>query len=367
MKNKRINKNTLLLIFFVFLETIVIKLLQYKLLPTKFFYDSITILELMNSTINSIGGSFAYVANIFNKINFMHFATLQQWSIAISVIFTYIIVHFLSKNDNYKFSQIMFIIASVALLNIYVFNLSKDIIQFTYFLLIYLVLKSKFKNITKLILCSAILMYEALNFRVYYAIMVMVMITIYAIYNVFIKNRSLNKKNVLNIIMLFIFSFFIEVFFVQLISNNNYNAILNARYDVNLYRQDSLDALTIINDPLGQNTNFIKFIANYLINFVRMNLPIELLFKGIIYIPFIIYQMYILFQLIKNIKTINDNNILLLDTIISFIMISVIFEPDFGSFIRHETALMLILLELINIQEKDNNKKKDKNLKKELY
>lgn len=249
----------------------------------------------------------------------------------------------------------MFIIASCALLNIYVFNLSKDIVQFIYFFLIYLILKSKMKNKNKLILCCVILMHEALNFRIYYAIMAMIMVTIYFIYIFLIKNKELNKKSFIKIILIFIFAFFVEVFFVQLISADNYDAILRARYSVNIWRQNSADAVTIINDPFGRNTSFFLFICNYLVNFVRLNFPIELLFKSLKYTPFLIYQMYIFYLIVRGVRNINSENILLADAIISFIIISTIFEPDFGSFIRHEAALVLLFIEFTFLPGKEKN------------
>lgn len=358
MKKKIIQKDVLFLIFIVIFETIFIKSLQYKVLPTRYFNDGTSILNSMNSLI-VLDRSYQFVAEIFNSINFFHFETLQQWSIFLSIIFTPIVIFFIEKNKKYKFSQIIFLIASVALLNLYVFNLSKDIIQFIYFLVIYLILISKYKNLTKLILCCIVLLHEALNFRIYYAIMAMVMVTIYFVYNLFIKNRKLNAKNITRIISLFLIAFFIEIFLVNVVSSSNYQAIMNARYDVNIQREFDSNARTIIEEPLGQNTNYFKFIINYVINLVRINFPIELLFRGITYIPFIIYQLYILLQLIRGLKKISDNNILLLDIIISFIMISTIFEPDFGSFIRHESVLILLFQRLTFLNYEGNKTKEE--------
>ena len=84
--------------------------------------------------------------------------------------------------------------------------------------------------------------------------------------------------------------------------------------------------------------------------------PIELIVKGIKYIPFIIYQIFISINTLRLGKNLNNNNILIFATIVSFIMISAIFEPDFGSFIRHESALTLLLLEINVINETMKNK-----------
>jgi hypothetical protein len=155
--------------------------------------------------------------------------------------------------------------------------------------------------------------------------------------------------------------FFAEVFILQFISRDNYISILYARLEINIQREAIVDASTMINDLLGPNTNYIMFIGNYIINIFRVMVPVELLLKSIKYIPFIVYQIFITYQIIKSCTKINDNSILWIITTISFMMISVIFEPDFGSFIRHESALILILLELTNINydkmEMNNNEK----------
>ena len=47
-------------------------------------------------------------------------------------------------------------------------------------------------------------------------------------------------------------------------------------------------------------------------------------------------------------------------------MISIIFEPDFGSFIRHESAMVLFLLEINCILNDNKEIKSSKFTRKEL-
>jgi hypothetical protein len=359
-KRKNINKDLLLAIVIVIFVTIFLKAFLYDLLPPKYFYDSKHILGAMNGTATA-DKSYVFVANIFRFINIFNFSSISQWGWLMSLIFIPILIFVITRRRQYSLVQYIFILSSVVLLDIYVFGLTKDIIQFLFFLLLYIVLKTKMKNITKLILCCLILLYEALNFRVYYAIMAMIMINIFIIYIFFIKNKKLNKQIVFKIIILSLIMFFAEVFILQFISRDNYISILYARLEINIQREAIVDASTMINDLLGPNTNYIMFIGNYIINIFRLMVPVELLLKSIKYIPFIVYQIFITYQIIKSFTKINDNSILWIITTISFMMISVIFEPDFGSFIRHESALILILLELTNINydkmEMNNNEK----------
>lgn len=359
MKNKY-NKNVIGLLSLIFIETFIVKICQFKFLPAKYFYDSNKILNMIKYNYRLGDNAYDFVADIFSKFNFLNFTNLKQWAYFLAIIFIIIIFIQLIKNKNYSTSQYLFIYASVGLLNIYIFNISKDIIQFLFFFLVFLILKNnKFKAWTKILLISLILLYESLHFRIYYAIMLMLIYTLYFIYIIFIKNKKMDKKAVLKIIILSLFTFFIEVYIIELISIKNYQAILYARYGVNSLRTNDMDAVTIINDLLGKNINYITFIGNYIINSIRMMLPIELLFKGIKYVPFIIYQVYITKEILKSIKSINNKNILYIATVLSYFMISFIFEPDFGSFIRHESAIFLILLEITKINKEGESNEKN--------
>lgn len=353
---KSISKNMLLIIFIIIIETLLIKLFMYDALPQKYFYDANHILNVMNN-VGLTDKAYTYTANMFNFFNMFGFSTIEEWGYLISIIFLPILIFEIAKKKKFNNFELIFIISSIGLLNIYVFGLSKDVIQFIYFLAIFFVLKSnKLSNLKKIILICIILLYEALNFRVYYAIMAMLVVTIYYIYLIFIDGRKISKKTFKKIILIAFFAFFLETFVVQLISSENYESILNARYSVNIFRQDGTDSNTLINDLLGRNTNYFIFIGNYFINAIRLMFPIELFLKGPKQGIFVIYQIFVSFCLIKACRKINKENCLWIITVISFFMISFIFEPDFGSFVRHETTMFLILLEVINISyEKSKN------------
>ena len=352
------NFEWLLLIFPI---AIIIKVAQQMILPDKYFYDSQKILDIMLWG-SEADKSYTLTAKIFNAVNVLNFDSLVQWSVLLAIIFNIIVFYtLLTRHKIYTLPQYIFIYASIVLLNIYVFNLSKDIIQFIVFFIICNVIISKKKsNFEKVIIISIILVIEALTYRIYYGIMAMILLSIYGIYVFFIKDKKLNKRNVIKIIFVSIAIFFVEVFVISVISNDSYNSIINARNSVNQYREGSTDANTMITDLLGNNTNFIVFIGNYIINFFRMLFPVELLAKGLKYLPFIAYQIYITSILIISLRRLSIKNIVLVATYLSFFMVSVIFEPDFGSFIRHETAATLIIIEMSYYKNKNYEIKDDK-------
>ena len=85
-----------------------------------------------------------------------------------------------------------------------------------------------------------------------------------------------------------------------------------------------------------------------------MMFPIELLKGGIFYFPFLAFQVLLIYYMYKNISKvhkISNNNVIALSVFIAFFMGSVLFEPDFGSFARHEAAAfpLIILFALDNL------------------
>lgn len=358
----KVDRSLLLITVFIIIFSLVYKFYGYQFLPAKYFYDANHILRLMKlNDIVDVDLSYGFTANFFNFINIFKFTTLMDWSIFISIIFLPILIRIIWCEKKYSLIQYIYILFSVVLINIFVFGISKDIIQFIFFLIIYLILKSKkLTNIKKIFFASIVLLLEALNFRIYYAIMAMIFVTIYYVYKVYIENRKLGKRKFSRILTLSLLLFFFEVFVVQLLSDSNYNSILNARYSVNIWRVNDVDARTIINDLLGKNKNYLVFIGNYIINSFRMLFPFELVFKGVKQIIFAVYQFFVSFSLIKSCRKINNDNCLWIIMAISFFMMSIIFEPDFGSFVRHESAFFVILLEVVKIsfggEESEKNK-----------
>ncbi len=116
------------------------------------------------------------------------------------------------------------------------------------------------------------------------------------------------------------------------------NSVLGIRERVNLNRLESPDAKTIISDWLDKD-GIIFLYLNYSINTLRLLFPIELLVKGIKYFPYVIFQIWFTKKL-WNWKNIKSDKVILL---YSFILISGVFEPDFGSFLRHTVPYLFVL------------------------
>lgn len=348
--------NKKLIIMSIIPITIIAKILQFTVLPDKYFWDSARI----NSMVTGSGkmqeweGSYRVTANIFKKINIFDFTDLQDWAILIAVIFSILLLIMLSRPRELDLIQTVFVIASIGLLNIYIFNISKDIIQYFIFMLIYLVLLMDFlKPIVKVILIFLIFYWESTFFRSYYLIIGVLSVVLYFVFSSRAKkDKKVTLGSVLLIIAIAFATIYIFLFLASFIMPSEYNEVIYVR-------QTNLNDIAVsqIENVFPIDGTLNNFMINYVINAVRMMIPVELIRNGVFYLPFVVYQIFILFYLVKTIrglrKEMSETVIIALSAFTAYLLGSFIFEPDFGSFVRHEAAtfpvLHVIVLDKCNI------------------
>lgn len=352
---KKYTRNNLLLILLLIIEIIFVKLFVYNILPEKYRYDSRHVIEAMRGK-SDADRSYEATADFYNAINIFSFDNIYDWNIFIG-LFSIIFVVRLIGGKEYNLNQSIFIFFSVFFLNIYTFVLGKELIQIVFYLIIYLIILSKMKDWKKNIAIFTVFMIESIFFRVYY--LIIGSIFMFLSYFGRIKPTSSKKKSLVKIIFFTIIFMVIESYILSIVSKENYNSLILAREGVNTFRIYNLDATSIINNVFP-NSNIIYFFINTIINILRMLFPIELLFKSINYLPFVIYQTYITYILTiytkKNIINNKNNLDSMFYIIISFLTVASIFEPDFGSLARHESALFMFIL-AISIDNYQFNKK----------
>lgn len=355
------NKETTLLLIIPI--AIIAKLIEHLVLPTKYFYDSTRMLGMMLDTgsMSAWGGSYEVTVDIFSKLNIFNFTTLLQWSICIGVIFNIILLIIFSKTKGFSFLQGIFALMCIGLCNIYVFNLGKDIIQFTLFVICFLVISiTRIPNWLKVAGCALVFYWESTFFRNYYIIMSAFTVVVYFIFSYIRKKQP--KLNVIKCIMIvatLFLSMFVFLSLAQTFMPDEYMDIMVCKEQTT-----QLGASTTIDDKIEHNGNIYLFMGNYMINFARMIFPVELLTGGVFYMPFLLFQILLLYYMYKNIRNIHrisEKNVIALCVFIAFFMGSVLFEPDFGSFARHEAAAfpIIILFALDNVGVLGKEKKND--------
>lgn len=349
------NKNSALILTFVVM--ILAKLIS-MVLPNKYFYDNKRILGMANGdrSVDAWGGTYETAANLFRSINFLHFNSMLQWSWLLGLIMTIVIFFMLLRLPEPDTVQTIFWLTCVGLLNIYVFNIGKDVIQFMFFFAVYLILLIPINNSIKIVLSAGVLCFESLVFRSYYILIAAFVVSVYCILMFF---RSRTKLSYIGKIAGMVISMYLLVcaamIAAQVVMPSAYHDVMNVRSE-SLDGRDTTAAgagATIINNWIGDNetTSLPMFLINYFFNAFRMMLPIELLFKGVQYLPFLIFQIAVtiyVVHLFGNVSELDDEQSLLgLSIYLGYFLASAIFEPDFGSWTRHEAATFPILHMLV--------------------
>lgn len=344
------NKNAVLALIFVVM--LAAKLLT-MMLPAKYFYDNNRIVGMVNEdmSMEAWGGSYVVAANFFRAINIFGFTSISQWSWFLGMLLTLVVFFMVLRLPELDMVQTIFLLACVGLLNIYVFNIGKDAIQFLFFMAVYLVLLMPIKSSAVKIVCAAIILYfESKVFRSYYVLIAALVLAIYCILAVFRRNHRLPPavKIIITTVTMYLLVCVMMVV-ASVAMHSEYEQIMGIRDYSLSSREGDVDSVTIIKNWVGgdNSTNLSLFLLNYLINAVRMMIPFELAIKGVQYLPFFCFQVAVtvyLAHLFGKLDEIEDETqFLAISIFLGYVLASALFEPDFGSWVRHEAATFPVL------------------------
>lgn len=363
--NKNIRKYNINILLFLFPFLIIIgKIIRWTLMKTVLVDNGIgyTFLNYISSgnvkfsilsdefvmdTSGNASFIFYYLGKIFGISN-----TYISYEILITILWNAIVLYLIIKNKkSYSMRELLFLILSVIVLNIFDFCLAKEPIQFLYFLLIYFVLKStKLSMKGKYIMSILILLLSVLTFRTYYLLIIVFFIVCHVLCSIFINSKSGNKiLKIFCLLLLISFVYFMMLNVAKIIAPSSYSQLLRVRLRVSSASSDMRS--------LFMSNNLVIFSIDYLLMIIRMLFPLELIRLGPKYLFYIIYQLVITKFVFDKIKTIKNNNAqvnLALYIFLGFLCASATFEPDFGSWVRHETVLFPLML-IFNLEQEEEN------------
>lgn len=292
----------------------------------------------------------------FYLINFFDLDTYGEYEIYITIVWNLILLLLLlNMRTSLTIFQALFVLLSISVLNIFDFCLAKEPVQFLFFLIMYLIIISNIKNdLIKKIGVFGVILISAIVFRIYYIIIAMFFLFIIILFEKYIvKLKKISWKNILFILVMIALFYFVFLNIAKYIAPVEYAELIRVRLRTSSAASDMR--------AIFHSDNLIIFSFDYLIMIVRMLVPIELLRLGPKYLLYVIYQVFITVILIKNIlnyKNINSEKKIALYLYIAFLMGSASFEPDFGSWIRHEAVvipILLILSDIIKSKKEKNN------------
>lgn len=336
-KARQANRDTTLMLMPV--VALMGKLIQFFILPDKYFYDSSRMQSMMNKDgkMQAWGDAYETVVDIFSRINFFNFTKIEQWSIELGIVFTIVLIIIVSRVKEMSLMESIYTLMATGLLNIYVFVLAKEPIQMFFFLCIMVIIFLPIKNtVIKLLGGCLIYYWEASTFREYYIMMAAMSLILFLIFFIL---KKIKRIKLIHILVAIIFCYAIMFMFVyasKFVTPDEYSTVMSVRDEF-----ANEDANTTIANIWPIEGNYNLFMVNYIICSVRMMIPLELILRSPVYFPFFIYQVWILAYWIrglKNIRRLNNNVLLALTFFTAYLFGSFVFEPDFGSWVRHEAA-----------------------------
>ena len=326
---------------------------------SKFFVDSYIVYSLyrnldgyQNILRFTPFDSFNNTAKIYKLLFFNQNFSFELFIILASLLYCLLFIYFVKSTEikNHQTAFIVFLLFFVFDM-IFLFQPSKDFFSLLINVLILKLILSDRKGKDIFLIIAASL--YALLFREYYFAILLLFYFLRLAVNIGFKAR----------ILLFVLSAagFCAIFY----GTNYFDEIILLRY--HSFRLLSDFTNTVIQDvfpSLPGEKNILKYAANYLVVALRLLFPVEVLWKspsrGIIFFPLQLIIDYILFRYIpvvshylKNKKTMPEDmrkeaeiitRIFLY--IVSFFLVAVLFEPDFGSVFRHSINLMPYVLYL---------------------
>ena len=330
---------------------IVAKIIYHFFLPMKYFFDSYRMIGMLARGETGWTG-YQTCVDIHKSFNILNLNTIEEFSVWYGIIMTIIVLIIVSRVKEMDTKQSLYTLMAVGVLNIYVFILNKEMIQIMYFLAIYIIIVLPIKNnVIKILGCAGVFYWESLSFRSYYIIMAALTIALYFIFT-WLKSRKIKKIHILITVIAIFVMMYVFLLASKSIAPKDYDEALSVRDGITntVDNNGSGGATTAIRNTFEVNGNLNIFMVDYVINSVRMLFPIELLVKSPGYFPFFVYQIFILmyvFKSFKNLSKLDKKMVVALSCFVAYFLGSAVFEPDFGSWVRHEATTFPVLQVLV--------------------
>lgn len=339
---KAISSKASLILFLVPVISILIYATTKEyILPLRFFYDEGTIfLYMLDGATFTLGDSYKSTAGFFNLFNLSRGSHVLSVASTIAIYFSLSLHIRKSKSKSIDYIEYMLFVFIFFLMSTYLTMLSKELIVF---LLMFPFLFFAGKGYLGLVVWTLIALAYAAYFRTYW---ILIIGFFWAILIVLRFGKKYILLFALVPALLFALSF---IFYLSFGVDLDH-----FRTTVNDYRLESLDqdARTIILPFISGEGPVISWV-NSLITWLLLMFPIPLLLMMTPY--YVVNAILISFLFSKTLKAISSqykikHGLELSATaaiIMAFTSVQAIFEPDYGSFIKHLTPLYPLFFYLI--------------------
>lgn len=350
MKNIKIktdkNNKELIIGIWVFI-CIAAKLIQVAILPPKYSYDGRRIFSEVITGYRSGDKGFDTASNFFSAVNqIFQFDSYEIWSVFLGIVGSFLLLKFIKESlKDLYLRDFVFLSCSLFLMNIYIFNISKEIIQIIILIPAVCILNTQWNSKVKIFVLVLSLLIVAFFLRSYFFVTSVIFLVVY---KTFLRSLDQEKKKFWKNIGVILLIGILGIYVLKSYFPNLYGSLFDVRNSINESRVNSQDAQTMIVNVFNDDGSIITFMLNLIINLLRLMFPIALIRQGIFQILFLVYQMLLstklLYLFYVRLNKCKDENIFIAASLlISYFIVAAIFEPDYGSVIRHEMAIFPIM------------------------
>lgn len=300
---------------------------------------------------------------LFDFINLFNIRSYIGWEIFFTLLLN--IPVYLMIKEYYRthplaqWKENLFIYMNVAVLNIFCFNMAKEPYQMLFFILMYYcIVLRKATYVKKCCLIIGVLLLCTFLARRYYALIIMYFVflvfTVGYLFKKNVKRKLTNKQLAIYIVLMLLSICGLHYLFMAFMGGKDPEIYLDL---INVNNRSGMGTSEIT--PLFNASGGPLFTAEYFIKIFRLLFPVELLLKGkITYIFLIVNQLLLVVFMIRAFKgmggkgnstrltrtsSVSTRNLALF-TYIAFLLCSAAFEPDFGSWVRHQGVVFPIML-----------------------
>ena len=302
---------------------------------------------------SAAGGNAAY---LFHLIDFFHLQTYEAWEIYTSILSNAIVLVFMLKlKRKIRIYQWVIVAATIAVLNIFSFCLAKDPIQMLYFMAIALILLTDWGYVQKSLAIYGCLYISMVTFRTYYALILVFIMAAQVVLEGLKRLEGGLSRFLLFVGCMTLFGgIFLAI--VYNVLPENYQDIYAARV---LTR--SIETANSGMKNWIDTESVFTFTLNWIVVVLRLWFPLELMPMGPKYWIYVIYQLMMTLLMFRTLAHLRENKQsvnLALCVYLGFSLGSGLFEPDYGSWIRHEAvcfAVIFIMGDLVGLPADHKN------------
>jgi hypothetical protein len=313
-------------------------------LPEKYRWDSAVIQQATLGT-REVDGAYQFIANFYSVLSLASTPWLSAIASLIPFLAIQAYVYFKFAPKAVTLNITIFIVSLDVLAAVYFGQMTKEL--FMLILPISFLVSFHFQRFPKTSIVIPALLISGLM-RPYW----LIVLSLFAMS--YVLSLRVKKINPLHISTLLVAAFYVlPIYF----SYSQHYELEEIRSGLNLARLDSDVAQTAITAPLDFRQPELQFL-NLVWVFSCFVVPIPLLLTSkmihVVFAGFIFYLAMVVISTINfwNSKAMDDYIFLASHLMLSYIITQAIFEPDFGSFLRHLTPLLLLGLFLFLAKEK---------------